>query len=190
MLDIKTLYNTEITKKMSEKFGYKNTLAVPKVNKVVINVGLGESKENPKFTEIATKEIIVITGQKPALTKAKKAISGFKIRQGDKVGLKVTLRGRRMYDFLERLVRISLPRIRDFRGLKIAGFDSNGNYNIGIKEHIVFPEIQYDKVEKIFGLQVTINTTAKNNDEARELLTLIGFPFEKIQVNSKKSKLI
>jgi len=159
--------------------GVKNSHAVPMLKKVIIGVGAGEAKENPKIIDMIAKDLMIITGQKPVVTTAKKAISGFKIRQGEKIGLKTTLRGKKMYDFLERLVRISLPRIRDFRGLKTKGFDKNGNYNLGIKEHIVFPEIKFDKVQKNFGLQVTIVSSAKNANEGYELLSRLGFPFEK-----------
>lgn len=172
-------YNKEIVPKMKEQFGIKNNFAVPRVVKVVINVGIGEAKTNPKIKEMVVHDLAQITGQKVVLTLAKKAISGFKIRSGDQVGVKVTLRGKRMYDFIERLSKIALPRIRDFRGLKSTGFDKNGNYSFGIKEHIVFPEIKYDKVEKIFSLQVTIQTSAKSDKIAKELLVLLGFPFSK-----------
>lgn len=176
---LKELYQKEIIPKMRERFGYKNNLAVPKIEKVIVSLGLGEAKENPKLLEMVERDLVVITGQKPIITKAKKAISGFKIKEGDKIGLKVTLRGEKMYDFLERLSRIALPRIRDFRGFKESGFDGQGNFNLGIKEQIVFPEIKYDKVEKFFGLQVTIKTNSKKDQKVRELLTLLGFPFEK-----------
>jgi large subunit ribosomal protein L5 len=178
MLSLKESYQKEITKKMIDKFKYKNVFSVPKVEKVVVNVGVGEARENPKILEFVEKDLSIIIGQKPAITKAKKAISGFKIRKGDKIGMKVTLRGKRMYDFLERLTRIALPRIRDFRGLSKKGFDGHGNYNLGLKEHAVFAEIKYDKTEKFFGFQVTVGTNAKSNEEAEELLTLMGFPFE------------
>lgn len=179
MLRIKELYKKEIIEKMIKEFGYKNCMQVPRIEKVVINVGIGECKDNPKLKDIYLNDLTLISGQKPVFTKARKAISGFKIRKNDQVGLKVTLRGKRMFDFIERLTRIVLPRIRDFRGLKITGFDGNGNYNLGIKEHIVFPEIKYDKTEKIFGLQVTIKTNTKSNKEAFALLKYLGFPFEK-----------
>lgn len=185
MQRLKDIYKKEIVNKLKEKFGYKNTLSVPMVKKVVINIGLGKAKENPKLIESFSRDLTAISGQKPLVTQAKKAISGFKIRQGEKNGLKVTLRGQRMYDFLERLSRISIPRIRDFRGLKYSGFDKYGNYSFGIKEHIVFPEIKYDKVEKMFGLGITINTTAKDDENAKELLTLLGFPFEKKTTKEK-----
>ena len=180
MLKLKEIYQKEVIDKMKKEFGYKNTFEVPKIEKIVMNVGIGKSKEDPKIFDFITNGLMIITGQKPAATKAKKAIAGFKIRKGDKIGLKTTLRGQRMYDFLERLIRISLPRIRDFRGLKINGFDKKGNYNFGIKEHIIFAEIKYDKTEKFFGVQICIKTTAKNDKEAKELLTFLGFPFEKV----------
>ena len=185
MIGLKEQYEKEIISKMQNIFGYKNKMDVPKIEKVVINNGVGEAKLNPKLLEIAKKDIMTITGQKPLITRAKKAISGFKLRRGDEIGLKVTFRGQRMYDFLERLNRIALPRIRDFRGLKISGFDGNGNYNMGVKEHIVFPEIKYDKTEKVFGLGISIKTNAKSDNEALELLKLFGFPFEKNQPRSK-----
>jgi len=171
--------NKKIFTSFKDKFGYANILSIPKITKIVVSMGIGEARENPKVMDIALKDLGILTGQKPLVTKAKKAVSGFKIRQGDSVGLKVTLRGKRMREFIDRLSRITLPRIRDFRGLKLAGFDKQGNYNLGIKEHVVFPEIKYDKAEKVFGLQVTFTTTAKNKEEAKELLILSGFPFEK-----------
>ena len=179
MLKIQEIYQKEAISKLKDKFGYKNTFDVPKITKVLVNMGIGAARENPKLLDMASADLAIITGQKPLITKAKKAISGFKIRKGEKVGLKITLRKNRMYDFLERFTRIALPRIRDFRGLKTSGFDGSGNYSIGIKEHTVFPEIKYDKVERNFGLQVTINTTAKSKEETKELLTILGFPFEK-----------
>lgn len=181
MSRLKELYNSKVIPEMKQKFGYKNNLAVPKITKVVINSGVGEAKENPKILEIVNRDMMILTGQKPVATKARKAISGFKIRKGEKIGLKVTLRGNKMYDFLERLNCITFPRIRDFRGLKRAGFDHHGNYNLGIKEHTVFPEIKFDKAQKIFGLQITVATSAKTDQKALELLNLLGFPFEKIR---------
>ena len=175
----KELYNKTVINKLKEKFGYKNINSVPKINKVVISCGIGSKKDNKNIIENIYKDINIIAGQKANFTKAKKAISGFKLRQGEKIGIRVTLRQQKMYDFIDRLVKIALPRIRDFRGLSIKGFDHNGNYNFGIKEHIVFPEIKYDKVVEVFSLQITINTTANNDKEALELLVLMGFPFEK-----------
>lgn len=176
---LKERYTKEIIPKLKEKLNIKNTLAVPKVNKVIVSVGVGEAKENAKIMEMVEKDLVQITGQKSTATKAKKAISGFKIRAGEKIGLKVTLRGNKMYDYLERLINIALPRIRDFRGLKDSGFDGCGNYNLGLKEHIVFPEVKYDKVEKNFGFQTTINCNTSSNKHAKELLLALGFPFEK-----------
>jgi large subunit ribosomal protein L5 len=179
MTRLKESYQTNIIDKMKHNFNYKNNLAVPHVSKVVINVGVGEAKENEKILSIVESDLKKLAGQKPVVTTARKAISGFKIRKGEKIGLKVTLRGKKMYDFIERLNSIAFPRIRDFRGLKKKGFDKQGNYNLGIKEHTVFPEIKYDKTQKVFGMQVTVTTTAKSDKEALELLTLLGFPFEK-----------
>lgn len=179
MTRLKELYQTSIIKEMKQKFAYKNNLAVPRVSKVVVNVGVGEAKENEKVLDIIEADLKKIAGQKPVTTVARKAISGFKIRKGEKIGLKATLRGEKMFDFIERLNRIAFPRIRDFRGLKKKGFDKHGNYSLGIKEQTVFPEIKYDKAQKIFGMQVTITTTAKSDKEALELLSLLGFPFEK-----------
>lgn len=185
-MKLKEKYTKEIIGLMKTKFAFTNNMATPRVEKVVVNIGLGEAKENPKLIDVVLKDLKTITGQKPLVTKAKKAIAGFKIRAGQNIGLKVTLRDERMYDFLERVSKIALPRIRDFRGLKNKGFDGNGGYSFGIKEHIVFPEIKYDKVEKVTGMQITIKTNAKTNDEAKELLTLLGFPFEKIELKKNK----
>lgn len=174
------LYNQVVCPGMKEKFGYANNLAVPKILKASINIGTGQGQTNPKFYEVAEDTIKSITGQKPHYTLSRKAISGFKLRKGIKVGLQVTLRGHRMEDFIERLIHIVLPRFRDFRGLNDKSFDASGNYSIGIREQIVFPEIKYDQVELIHGLEVTIVTSAKNNQECYELLSLFGFPFKKV----------
>lgn len=179
MAGLKDYYNNECTKQLTEKFGYKNVMEVPKVTKVVLNMGLGEAVQNPKIVESASEELTRIAGQKSLVTKAKKSIAGFKLRQGMPIGCKVTLRGERMYDFLNKLLHIGLPRVRDFRGVSPKGFDGRGNFSLGIKEHIIFPEIDYDKIDKIKGLNITINTTAKTDDEGRFLLMSMGMPFRK-----------
>jgi large subunit ribosomal protein L5 len=160
-----------------DKFAYKNVMQVPKVDKIIINVGVGEAIQNPKALDGAVNDLMIITGQKPVITKAKKSIAGFKLREGMPIGCKVTLRGERMYDFLNRLVNIVLPRVRDFRGVSPQAFDGRGNYSLGIKEQTIFPEIEYDKIDKIRGLEVVIVTTAKTDEEARELLKSMGMPF-------------
>jgi len=177
MLRLKEKYQKEVVPKLKEEFGYKNNLAVPSLKKVVINVGLGRAITNPKIFDQAIEDLKLITGQKPIKTKAKQSIASFKIRKGLPIGLMVTLRGERMYDFLERLINIVLPRIRDFRGIKPNAFDGSGNYSLGIAEHIVFPEIDYEKVNEIYGLQINIITTAKTDKEAKRMLELLGFPF-------------
>ncbi|EKD56294.1 MAG: 50S ribosomal protein L5 [uncultured bacterium] len=179
MKNYNELYNEIVLPKMMEKFGYKNIYATPKITKVSINIGVGQGQINPKFYDVADKTLQLITGQKPSYTVSRKAISGFKLREGIKVGLVVTLRGKKMSDFIYRLIHIVLPRIRDFRGLNTNSFDRNGNYSIGLKEQIVFPEIKYDEVELSHGLQINIVTSSKNADQTKELLTLIGFPFKK-----------
>jgi len=171
------LYKQEITPKLMEKFGYKNVMQVPKIEKIIINIGVGEAIQNPKALDGAVNDLIAITGQKPIVTKAKKSIAGFKLREGMPIGCKVTLRGERMYDFLNRLVNIVLPRVRDFRGISPQAFDGRGNYSLGIKEQTIFPEIEYDKIDKIRGLEVVIVTSAKTDEEARELLKSMGMPF-------------
>ncbi|MDD4171436.1 MAG: 50S ribosomal protein L5 [Syntrophomonas sp.] len=170
-------YKQEITPKLVEKFAYKNVMQVPKIEKVIINVGVGEAIQNPKAMDGAVNDLMTISGQKPIITKAKKSIAGFKLREGMPIGCKVTLRGDRMYDFLNRLINIVLPRVRDFRGVSPQAFDGRGNYSLGIKEQTIFPEIQYDKIDKIRGLEVVIVTTAKTDEEARELLKSMGMPF-------------
>jgi large subunit ribosomal protein L5 len=164
---------------LMKKFGYASPMAVPRIEKVVINQGLGEAKDDSKVLDKAAKELSLIALQKPVITKAKKSISNFKLRQGMPIGLKVTLRGARMYTFLEKLVHVALPRIRDFRGINPNSFDGRGNYNLGIKEQLVFPEITYDMVDQVRGMDITIVTTAKNDEEARALLEGLGFPFRK-----------
>ncbi len=172
-------YKTEIVDGMIKKFGYKNVMEVPKLDKVVINMGVGEAKENAKILDAAVKELETITGQHVVTTKARKSVANFKIREGMPIGCKVTLRGERMYDFVDRLINLSLPRVRDFRGVNANAFDGRGNYALGIKEQLIFPEIEYDKVDKVRGMDIIFVTTAKTDEEARELLTLFNMPFEK-----------
>ncbi len=176
---LKTLYKDEIVDAMIKKFGYKNVMEVPKLDKIVVNIGVGEAKENAKVLESAVRDLEIITGQKPIVTKAKKSIANFKIREGMSIGCKVTLRGEKMYDFLDRLVNLALPRVRDFRGVNPNSFDGRGNYSLGIKEQLIFPEIEYDKVDKVRGMDVICVTTAKTDEEARELLRLFNMPFAK-----------
>ena len=170
-------YDDRIVQAMTEKFGYKNRLEVPRLEKIVINMGVGEATQDKKKVEVAASEMELIAGQKPVITKAKKSIAQFKLREGMPIGVKVTLRRERMYEFLDRLVTIALPRVRDFRGLNPRSFDGRGNYAMGLKEQIVFPEINYDRIEKVRGMDVIVTTTAKTDDEARELLRLFNFPF-------------
>lgn len=179
MSRLKDLYKDEIVDAMIKKFGYKNIMEVPKLNKIVVNMGVGEAKENPKVLETAMAEMETITGQHPVSTKAKKSIANFKLREGQAIGCKVTLRGNKMYEFLDRLANLALPRVRDFRGIKANGFDGRGNYSLGIKEQIIFPEIEFDKIDKVRGMDVILVTTAKTDEEARELLRLFNMPFEK-----------
>lgn len=179
MSRLKDLYKSEIVDAMVKKFGYKNIMEVPKLDKIVINMGVGEAKDNSKVLETAVKELETITGQKVVTTKAKNSVANFKIREGMPIGCKVTLRGEKMYEFLDRLVNLALPRVRDFRGVNSASFDGRGNYALGIKEQIIFPEIEYDKIDKVRGMDVIVVTTAKTDDEARELLRLFNMPFKK-----------
>ena len=179
MSRLKTLYNDEIIEAMTKKFGYKNIMEVPKLDKIVINMGVGEAKDNAKLLESAVKDLETISGQKAVLTKAKKSVANFKIREGLAIGCKVTLRGERMYEFLDRLVNLALPRVRDFRGVNPNAFDGRGNYSLGIKEQLIFPEIEYDKVDKVRGMDIIFVTTANTDEEARELLTEFGMPFKK-----------
>jgi len=172
-------YNDEIKEAMTKKFGYKNVMEIPRIEKIVINMGVGEAKENSKVLEAAVKDLTTISGQKPVITKAKKSIANFKLREGQAIGCKVTLRGERMYEFTDRLVNLALPRVRDFRGVSADSFDGRGNYALGIKEQIIFPEIEYDKVDKVRGMDIIFVTTAKTDEEARELLRLFGMPFRK-----------
>lgn len=174
---MKQRYDDVIVKAMTEKFGYKNTLEVPKLTKVVLNMGVGEASQDKKKVTTAAEEMALIAGQKPVITKAKKSIAQFKLREGMPIGCKVTLRKERMFEFVDRLVTVAMPRIRDFRGLNPKSFDGRGNYAMGLKEQIVFPEISYDKIEVVRGMDIIVTTTAKTDDEARELLRLFGFPF-------------
>ncbi len=179
MSRLKEMYKNEIVDAMVKKFGYKNVMEVPKLDKIVINMGVGEAKENAKILESAVKDLETITGQKAVLTKAKNSVANFKIREGMPIGCKVTLRGEKMYEFLDRLVNLALPRVRDFRGVSANAFDGRGNYALGIKEQLIFPEIEYDKVDKVRGMDIIFVTTAKTDEESRELLTLFNMPFAK-----------
>ena len=179
MSRLRELYDNEITKKMTEKFGYKNPMMVPKIDKIVINMGVGEAKENAKVLESAIADMEKIAGQKAVVTRAKNSVANFKIREGMPIGCKVTLRGEKMYEFVDRLINLSLPRVRDFRGVNPNAFDGRGNYALGIKEQLIFPEIEYDKVDKVRGMDIIFVTTAKTDEEARELLTLFNMPFAK-----------
>ena len=174
-----TLYRDSIMKDMTKEFDYGNVMQVPRIDKIVINVGIGEAKDNDKALDASVGDITTISGQKPQLVKAKKSVAAFKLRAGQTVGIKTTLRGRRMWYFLDKLLNIALPRIRDFRGVKADGFDGRGNYSLGMREQVVFPEIDYDKIDKLRGLEVSIITTARTDDEARSLLTRLGMPFQK-----------
>ncbi|MHA7872687.1 MAG: 50S ribosomal protein L5 [Hyphococcus sp.] len=176
---LKTLYRDEIRGKLNDKFGYKNAMMTPSLEKVVINIGVGDAVNDRKAVDAAFEDLSRIAGQKPVVTKAKKSIAGFKLREGMPIGVKVTLRKDRMYEFLDRLITIALPRVRDFRGLNAKSFDGRGNYAMGLKEHIVFPEIDYDKVDKVRGMDIIVCTTASSDDEARELLREFNFPFRK-----------
>ena len=179
MARLRDTYNQEIVPAMMNKFGYKNVMQVPKLDKIVINMGMGDIKDNPKLLDSALNELSIISGQKPIVTVAKKSVANFKLREGMKVGAKVTLRSDRMYEFMDKLISITIPRVRDFRGLSATSFDGRGNYAMGFKEQPVFPEIEYDKVEKIRGMDIIIVTTAKTDEEAREMLGLMGMPFKK-----------
>ena len=179
MSRLKDLYNAEIVDAMTKKFGYKNVMEVPKLDKIVINMGVGEAKDNAKVLESAVKDMETITGQKAVLTKAKSSVANFKIREGMAIGCKTTLRGEKMYEFLDRLVNLALPRVRDFRGVNPNSFDGRGNYALAIKEQIICPEIEYDKIDKTRGMDIIFVTTAKTDEEARELLRLFNMPFAK-----------
>lgn len=179
MARLKEMYQSEIVDAMIKKFGYKNIMEVPKLDKIVINMGVGEAKDNAKVLDSAVRDMEIITGQKAVTTKAKNSVANFKIREGMPIGCKVTLRGERMYEFADRLINLALPRVRDFRGVSANSFDGRGNYALGIKEQLIFPEIEYDKVDKTRGMDVIFVTTAKTDEEARELLTLFNMPFQK-----------
>ena len=179
MTRLQETYKNEIVPAMITKFGYKNVMQVPKLDKIVINMGVGEAKENAKILEAAIKDLEIISGQKVVITKAKKSIANFKLREGMPIGCKVTLRGKRMYEFADRLINLALPRVRDFRGVNPNAFDGRGNFAVGIKEQLIFPEIEYDKVDKVRGMDVVFVTTAKTDEEARELLTQFNMPFAK-----------
>lgn len=179
MSRLREVYENEIVEAMMKKFGYKNVMQVPKLDKIVINMGIGEAKENAKILDSAMKDLETITGQKGVLTRAKKSVANFKIREGMPIGCKVTLRGEKMYEFADRLINLALPRVRDFRGINPNAFDGRGNYALGIKEQLIFPEIEYDKVDKVRGMDIIFVTTANTDEEARELLTMFNMPFEK-----------
>ncbi|MDY6325613.1 MAG: 50S ribosomal protein L5 [Catonella sp.] len=176
---LKEAYTKEVAPELQKKFGYKNVMQIPKLDKIVINMGVGEAKENNKVLETAANDLQIITGQKPVYTKAKKSVANFKIREGMPIGCKVTLRGDKMYDFADRLFNLALPRVRDFRGVNPDAFDGRGDYALGLKEQLIFPEIEYDKVDKVRGMDVIFVTTAETDEEARELLRLLGMPFSK-----------
>lgn len=175
---LKEQYEKEVIPALMKKFNYKSIMEVPRLDKIVINIGLGDTKDNPKMLENAINDLSIITGQKPIITKSKKAIAAFKIREGINIGCKVTLRKGKMYDFAYKLFNVALPRVRDFRGLSTNSFDGRGNYSMGIKEQLIFPEIEYDKVDKLRGMDIIFVTTAKSDEEAKELLTLLGMPFK------------
>lgn len=177
MSQLKDFYDNEVVPKLKEKYQYSNTTQIPRLEKIVLNIGLGEAIHNNKLLESAVEELKVISGQRPVITRAKKSIAAFKLRAGMPIGCMVTLRRKRMWDFLQKLVNIALPRVRDFKGVSGKAFDGAGNYSLGIKEHIIFPEIDYDKIDKIKGLNVSVVTTAKSNEEGKELLKLLGMPF-------------
>ena len=179
MARIRDMYTSEIAPALMQQFGYKSVMQIPKLDKVVINVGVGDAKENSKALDAVMKDIATITGQKPVPTYARKSVANFKLRQGMKIGVKVTLRGERMYEFVDRLFNLALPRVRDFKGINPNAFDGRGNYSLGLKEQLLFPEIEYDKVEKIRGMDICFVTTAQNDEEARELLRRMGAPFAK-----------
>lgn len=179
MSRLRETYQNEIVDAMVKKFGYKNIMEVPKLEKVVVNMGVGEAKENAKILDAAMKDLEIITGQKPVATRAKNSIANFKLREGMPIGCKVTLRGEKMYEFVDRLINLALPRVRDFRGVNPNAFDGRGNYALGIKEQLIFPEIEYDKVDKVRGMDIIFVTTAKSDEEARELLTQFNMPFAK-----------
>jgi large subunit ribosomal protein L5 len=179
MSDLQKYYDEQVVPKLKEKFNYANVHQIPRLKKIVLNMGLGEAIQNIKILDSAVDELMSIAGQRPVITRAKKSIAAFKLREGMPIGCMVTLRRTRMYDFLNKMVNIALPRVRDFRGISPKAFDGAGNYSLGIKEHIIFPEIDYDKIDKIKGMNISIVTSAENDEEGRELLTLLGMPFRK-----------
>ena len=179
MSRLQETYKNDIVPALMKKFGYKNIMQAPKLDKIVINMGVGEAKENAKVLETAVRDLETITGQKAVITKAKKSVANFKVREGMAIGCKVTLRGERMYEFADRLINLALPRVRDFRGVKSDSFDGRGNYAMGVKEQLIFPEIEYDKIDKVRGMDIIFVTTARTDEEARELLTQFGMPFAK-----------
>lgn len=179
MARLKEYYTKDVAPALMKKFGYKSVMQIPKLEKVVVNVGCGEARDNQKMIEAIVKDLSAITGQRPVVCKAKKSVANFKLREGMNVGAKVTLRSDRMYEFIDRLFNVALPRVRDFRGINANGFDGRGNYNMGLKEQLIFPEIEYDKIDKVRGMDICIVTTAQTDEEARELLTLMGAPFER-----------
>ncbi len=179
MARLKETYKSEIAPALMKKFGYKSVMQIPKLDKVVINVGCGEARDNQKIMDAIINDLCAITGQRPVVCKARKSVANFKLREGMNIGAKVTLRGDRMYEFVDRLFNVALPRVRDFRGINANSFDGRGNYNMGLKEQLIFPEIDYDKIDKVRGMDLCFVTTAKTDEEARELLTLMGAPFEK-----------
>ncbi|HIS75673.1 MAG TPA: 50S ribosomal protein L5 [Candidatus Merdivicinus excrementipullorum] len=179
MARLKDYYKSDVAPALMKKFGYKSVMQIPKLEKIVVNVACGEARENAKVMDAVVKDLSAITGQKPVLTTAKKSIANFKLREGMVIGAKVTLRGDKMYEFMDRFFNVALPRVRDFRGINANSFDGRGNYNIGLKEQLIFPEIEYDKIDKIRGMDISFITTAKTDEESRELLSLLGAPFEK-----------
>jgi len=179
MARLKEIYNTEVSPAMMKKFGYKSVMQIPKCDKVVVNVACGEARDNPKMVEAIIADLGKITGQKAVICKAKKSVANFKLREGMTIGCKVTLRGARMYEFIDRLFNVALPRVRDFRGISANGFDGRGNYSFGLRDQLIFPEIDYDKIDKVRGMDISFVTTAKTDEESRELLSLMGAPFAK-----------
>ena len=177
--NLKKLYQDEVAPALMQKFGYKSTMQIPRLEKIVVNVGCSEARENAKVLDAVVNDLTTITGQKAVITKAKKSVANFKLREGMPIGAKVTLRGNKMWEFLDRLFNVALPRVRDFRGISADAFDGRGNYALGVKEQLIFPEIEYDKIDKIRGMDIVICTTAQTDEEARELLTLVGAPFER-----------
>ena len=175
--NLKAKYNAEIAPALMQKFGYKSTMEIPRIHKIVVNVGCGEARDNAKVLESVVNDLATITGQKPVITRAKKSVANFKLREGMPIGAKVTLRGNKMWEFLDRLFNVALPRVRDFRGISADSFDGRGNYALGVKEQLIFPEIEYDKIDKIRGMDIVVCTTAQTDEEARELLKLVGAPF-------------